>query len=156
MRYVLINKPTGHHPAAPLGGFPQEASRGPSAAGRDRSLENNGARLLLWKTPSFMPEANPCQKASFRPPFLPVSSQTCRFSVFAGELLPAWTALTPTEVAYQTHCNCRYDYDHFCWLSILGKCEIQDYTTFLREIICGLFKRVKSQVLRKGVIFGLF
>ena len=61
---MLINKPKGN-PATPLGGFPQEASRGPSAAGRDRSLENNVARLLLWKTPSFMPETNPCQKASF-------------------------------------------------------------------------------------------
>ena len=67
LRYVLINKPTGHHPAAPLGGFPQEASRGPSGAGRDRSLETVGARLLLWKTTSLMPEANPCQKASFTP-----------------------------------------------------------------------------------------
>jgi len=63
---VLINKPKGNPGALP-GGFPQEASRGPSAAGRDRSLENNVARLLLWKTPSFMPETNPCQKASFTP-----------------------------------------------------------------------------------------
>jgi hypothetical protein len=65
LRYVLINKPTGHHPAASLGGFPQEASRGPSAGGRDRSLEYNVARLFLWKTSSLMPEANPRQKASF-------------------------------------------------------------------------------------------
>ena len=65
LRYVLINKPTGHHPGAPLEGFPQEASRGPSARGRDRSLETIGARLPLWKTFSSMPEANPCQKASF-------------------------------------------------------------------------------------------
>ena len=64
---MLINKPKGNHPGASLEGFPQEASRGPSAGGRDRSLENNVARLLLWKTPSFMPEANPCQKASFTP-----------------------------------------------------------------------------------------
>jgi len=65
LRYVLINKPTGHHPGAPLGGFPQGASRGPSARGRDRSLETIGARLLLWKTFSSIPEANPCQKESF-------------------------------------------------------------------------------------------
>jgi hypothetical protein len=77
---VLINKPKGN-PSTPLGGFPQEASRGPSAAGRDRSLENNVARLLLWKTPSFMPEANPCQN-HHSPPFLPVSSQPCRFCLF--------------------------------------------------------------------------
>ena len=64
---MLINKPKGNHPGAPLGGFPQETSRGPSAGGRDRSLENNVARLLLWKTPLFMPEVDPCRKASFTP-----------------------------------------------------------------------------------------
>jgi|GEM_PF-3464610 hypothetical protein len=75
LRYVLINEPTGHHPGAPLEGFPQEASRGPSARGRDRSLETIGARLLLWKTFSSMPEANPCQKESFTAtPSLPVYS----------------------------------------------------------------------------------
>ena len=66
LRYVLINKPTGHHPGAPLEGFPQEASCGLSATDRDRSLVTIGARLLLWETPSFMPEANPRQKASFK------------------------------------------------------------------------------------------
>jgi hypothetical protein len=66
LRYVLINKPKGN-PATTLEGFPQEASRGPSAGGRDRSLENNVARLLLWKTPSFMPEVDRCRKASFTP-----------------------------------------------------------------------------------------
>jgi hypothetical protein len=67
LRYVLINKPTGHHPGAPLGGFPQETSRRPSIRVRLPSLETIGARLLLWETPSFMPEANPRQKASFTP-----------------------------------------------------------------------------------------
>jgi len=85
LRYVLINKPTGHHPGAPLEGFPQEASCGLSATDRDRSLVTIGARLLLWETPSFMPEANPRQKASFKPtPILTTFSPNVPILSFPG------------------------------------------------------------------------